>query len=177
MHNSNNSVSSKASFTSSVLAQAALSNITVDYSKLDKVCPQELNGRVHNNNVSEVPIFHASTINLSEVTDETRSALANLSNLVSARELYRNEILADADRMGVPYRLNIQHSDEWADFVDEVYNYEELLSEANSHNIAWDLNDYDPRALNTLIDEARNSVWRADKSAARDYYSSLGLEV
>ena len=85
MHNSKNSVSSKDSFTSSVLAQAILSNIPVDYSKLDGVGVQELNSRIHNANTGEVPTFYTPTITLPKVTAEMRATLSHLSTVACKR--------------------------------------------------------------------------------------------
>jgi hypothetical protein len=146
-------------------------------SNCEKLMPENSKGIDTSSNISELPSFHKVEISLPEITDETRSALANISDLVSSRDLYAKEVLSDADRLGIPYSNGIQHTDHWTKFVDEVYNYQTLLEEAHSHNIDWNLSEYDPQALATLIEEAENDVWKAEKSAMRDYYSSLGAEV
>jgi hypothetical protein len=123
MHNSNNSVSSKASFTSSVLAQAVLSNIPVDYSKLDSLNIQELNSSIHKANISEVPTFHTPTISLPEVTAEMRATLSRLSSEACKRAILsgkRRSVLKKANKYGIGYIQGIQYTDAWDSFADKV---------------------------------------------------------
>jgi hypothetical protein len=180
MHNSNNSVSSKDSFTSSVLAQAVLSNIPVDCSKLDKVCPQELNSRIHEATISEVPTFHTPTISLPEVTAEMRATLSNLSVEACKRELLSEEsrsVLKKATEYGISYIQGIQFTDAWDSFVDKVYQWEDLLEEADDLHVNWSSNNYDLQGLSQAIEEEENELWRERQDMYREYLATRALGV
>jgi len=180
MHNSNNSVSSKDSFKSSVLAQAVLSNIPVDYSKLDKVCPQELNSRIHNANISEVPTFHTPTISLPEVTAEIRATLSRLSTEACKKELLSDEsrsVLRNANKYGISYIQGIQYTDAWDSFADKVYEWEALLEEADELHVDWQSNNYDPQGLAQAIEAEENEMWNERQAMHREYLADRAVGV
>jgi len=79
MHNSQNLASSKATFISTVLAQAKLSDMSIPSSDLKNTGIQAIPSVIAkkteqhiNPNISEVPTFHTPTITLPEVTPELR---------------------------------------------------------------------------------------------------------
>jgi hypothetical protein len=180
MHNSNNSVSSKASFTSSVLAQAVLSNIPVDYSKLDSLNIQELNSRIHNANVSEVPTFHTTTISLPEVTAEMRATLSRLSSEAYKRALLSDKsrsVLRNTNKYGIGYIHGIQYTDAWESFVDKVYEWEALLEEADDLHVDWADNNYDPQGLSQAIEEEERELRSERQAMYREYIADRALGV
>ena len=174
MHNSNNSVSSKASFTSSVLAQAVLSNIPVDYSKLDSLDIQELNSSIHNANISEVPTFYTPIISLPEVTAEMRATLSRLSSDACKKELLSEEsrsVLRKANKYG------IQYTDTWDSFVDKVYQWEDLLQDADELHVEWRSSNYDPAGLSQAIEEEKNELWIERQDMYKEYLADRAVGV
>jgi hypothetical protein len=162
MHNSKNSVSSKASFTSSVLAQAALSNIPVDYSKLDSLNVQELNSSIHKANISEVP------------------TLSRLSSDACKRALLfgmRRSVLKKANKYGISYVHGIQYTDAWDSFVDKVYEWEALLEDADDLHIDWADNNYDPQVLAQAIEEEERELRSERQAMYREYIADRALGV
>ena len=180
MHNSKNSVSSKDTFTSSVLAQAVLSNIPVDYSKLDSLNIQELNSRIHNVNISEVPTFHTPTISLPEVTAEMRATLSRLSSDACKRALLSGKsrsVLRNANEYGISYVHGIQYTDAWDSFADKVYEWEALLEEADDLHVDWIDNNYDPQSLAQAIEDEKNELWSERQAMYREYLTDRAVGV
>jgi hypothetical protein len=59
----------------------------------------------------------------------------------------------------------------------DIDNYEYLLAKAKDYCVDWDISEYDPLALEELIEEAEHNTYTADQEL-RSYFSlTRGVEV
>lgn len=117
-------------------------------------------------NISDIPTFHTPTISLPEVTVEMRATLSRLSSEACKRALLSEEsrsVLRKASKYG------IQYTDTWDSFADKVYQWEDLLEDADELHVDWRSNDYDPVGLSQAIEEEKNELWIEQQSMYREY--------
>jgi len=187
MHNSQNSVQSKATFTSTVLAQAKLlaistpsiepksSNIqTVSSAVAEKTEQQNAS------DISGVPTFHKPTVTLPEVKEEMRATLSRLSAEACQRAIISESaqgILVKADSYSIDYKYGIQYTDKFIELKDKVEQWETLLTEAIDWCIHWDKSEYDPITLQQEIEEAQHSSYLENSKMSSYFNSALGVEA
>jgi hypothetical protein len=113
-------------------------------------------------NISDIPTFHTSTISLPEVTVEMRATLSRLSSEACKRALLSEEIrsvLRNAKKYGIAYIQGIQYTEAWDSFADKVYQWEDLLEDADELHVEWRSSNYDPAGLSQAIEDEKNELW------------------
>jgi len=187
MYNSHNSVQSKATFASTVLAQAKLLGISIPSMEPNSPDIQAVSSAVAekialqtNPNISDVPTFHTPTISLPKVTAEMRATLSRLSAEACKRALLSDsiqEILIKADEYGIDYDSGIQYTAKFTELKDKTEQWETLLTEAIDWCIHWDKSEYDPITLQQEIEEAQHSSYLENSKMSSYFNSTLGLEA
>lgn len=183
MHNSKNSILSKATFTSAVLAQAKLLGISIPSSAITSPDLQAISSAVAekteqqvNSNISEVPTFHTPTINLPEVTAEMRATLSRLSATACKKAMVADaaqNILDKADLYEISYVTGIQNTATFSKLTKQVYKWEDLLEAALDLNIDWSESNYDPVALEQEIENAHHEVYLQANTMRSEYCADL----
>jgi len=123
-------------------------------------------------NISDIPTFHTPTISLPEVTVEMRATLSRLSSEACKRALLSEEIrsvLRNANKYG------IQYTGTWDSFADKVYQWEDLLEDADELHVDWRSNDYDPVGLSQAIEEEKNELWIEQQSMHKEYLADRAV--
>jgi len=187
MHNNQNLASSKAVFTSTVLAQAKLLGISIPSMEPNSPDIQAVFSAVAekialqtNPNISDVPTFHTPTISLPEVTAEMRATLSRLSAEACKRALLSDsiqEVLRKADEYGIDYDSGIQYTDKFTELKDKIEQWEVLLTEAIDWCIHWDKSEYDPVTLQQEIEEAQHTSYLENSEISSYFNAALGLGV
>jgi hypothetical protein len=195
MHNSQNSASSKASFASTVLAQAILLDISIPYNAATsheiKAISNSIVSKIEqktNASVSEAPTFHP-------IKEEKHSAYGlPLSEVVAtfarrAKSIYeRFEIssrgkltLEKADKFGIEYDPN---NIDFLTILDKVQKFEKVIARAEDRGINWKHFGY--HTITTLglncieqivEDEEREEEASYRKHAYLDFAATRGLEA
>ncbi|MDP5021298.1 MAG: hypothetical protein NWP91_06175, partial [Rickettsiaceae bacterium] len=78
-------------------------------------------------------------------------------------------ILEKAEQYGMEYQLDITESPSWNDFVDAVYQWEDLLEESSDLQLSWNEAKYNPVALSQKVSKGRGEESAKQKS----FYSDL----
>lgn len=187
MYNSHNSVQSKATFASTVLAQAKLLGISIPSMEPNSPDIQAVSSAVAekialqtNPNISDVPTFHTPTISLPKVTAEMRATLSRLSAEACKRALLSEEsrnILKKANEYGIGYIHGIQYTNAWDSFVDRVYQWEDLLEESDELHVEWADNNYDPQGLSQAIEVEKNEMQKEYQTMRSEYFAARALGV
>lgn len=187
MHNSKNSILSKATFTSAVLAQAKLLGISIPLMEPNSPDIQAVSIAVAEkieqqttSNISEVPSFHKPTFILPEVTEEMRITLSRLSANACKKAIISEltqEVLDKADSYGIDYKYGIQYTDKFTELKDKIEQWENLLAEATDWCIRWDKFEYDPITLQQEIEEAQHASYLENSEMSSYFNSALGLEA
>ena len=187
MHNSQNLASSKATFISTVLAQAKLLDMSVPSSELKNSDIQAISSVIAkkveqetSSNISEVPTFHTPTITLPEVTEEMRATLSRLSAEACQRAIISDltqNILDKADNYGIKYKFGIQYTGKFLELKDKIEQWEVLLAEDVDWCIRWDKSEYDPITLQQEIEEAQHTSYLENSEMSSYFNSALGLEA
>jgi len=188
MHNSQNSISCKATFKSIVLAQAKLLGIyipTIDTSSSDikaisSDIADEITEQPTTSNISEAPTFHTPTVKLPEVTDEMQATFSRLSAEACKRAIISEsaqDVLDIADDYGISYKYGIQYTDKFTELKDKVSQWEYLLAEALDWCIYWDKSEYDPLALRQEIEDAQHASYLENRDMSSCFNSALALEA
>ena len=133
-------------------------------------------------NISELPPIHKEEKKL-----ESYDFQAPLKNIPTIFALMvskgqkniesGDEVIIKATEYNIPF--NLKELD-WQDLADKVNEYEILLEKADEINLAWDMEGYDPVALEQMIEhtiECDEAEERKHSNEERqDYYASQGLE-
>ena len=187
MHNSQNFVQSKATFISTVLAQAKLLGISIPSIESKNPDIQAVSSAVvetteqqTNSNIREVPTFHKPTFTLPKVTEEMRATLSRLSAAACKKAIILDlaqEVLDKTDSYGIDYKYGIQYTGKFAELKDKVDQWESLLSEATDWCIHWDKSEYDPITLQQEIEEAQHTSYLENSEMSSYFNSALGVEA
>ena len=108
-----------------------------------------------NNSISEVPVLHQAKASATEISPELKATITRMC-IKAATKLTASQrnIIEKADQYGIEYQLYLTESSRWNDFVDSIYEYEDLLEQAKELNINWNESVYAPMALSRKIKEA-----------------------
>ena len=122
-----------------------------------------------NNSISEVPVFHQTKASTTEIPPElkatiTRMCIKAATKLISSQK----NIIEKADQYGIEYQLDLTESPRWNDFVDSIYEYEDLLEQAKELNINWNESVYAPMALSRKI---KKVILQQEQSDISDLYT------
>jgi hypothetical protein len=139
-----------------------------------------LGASISTSTISEFPTFHTPTISLPEVTAEMRATLSRLSSEACKKELLSDEsrsVLRNANKYGIGYIHGIQYTDAWDSFADKVYEWEDLLEQADELHVDWQSNNYDPQGLAQAIEAEENEMWSERQAMHREYLADRAVGV
>ena len=120
--------------------------------------------------IEEIPSFHKNTATLPEITPELSVTIARMCAKAAVKlTSSQKNILEKAEQYGMEYQLDITKSPSWNDFVDAVYQWEDLLEESSDLQLSWNEAKYDPVALSQKVSKGRGEESPKQKS----FYSDL----
>jgi hypothetical protein len=120
--------------------------------------------------IEETPSFYKAQLTLPEITPELKATIARMCAKATVKlTLSQKNILDKAEQYGMEYQLDITESPSWNDFVDHVYQWEDLLEESSDLQLNWNEAKYDPVALSKKVSKGRGEGSPKQKS----FYSDL----
>ena len=123
-------------------------------------------------NIAETPKFHETKTESLELSDSAKETFARIG--VRVREAFIEEQIGRARFYNIPYE---NYGDNYYGLMVDIDNYEYLLAKAKDYCVDWDIFEYDPLALEELIEEAEHNTYTADQEL-RSYFSlTRGVEV
>ena len=134
-------------------------------------------------NITETPKFHEAKSESLELSDSAKETLARVGERARAKSLdeqieearvhFKQTFTKQQTKRAKKY--NIPFDAETVDYHQlsrKIDQYEFLLDEAKRWDISWDINVYDPVALEQELEEARSRYWGETRAMRSDYYSS-----
>ena len=107
-------------------------------------------------------------------TEGTFERLAKLSHNKMFDSQRGQELLFKAEQ----YNMPVDRKDiDWLQLIDDVEQYETLLSEARDVGVIWDETEYDPIPLSQEIEDARHRNVIENNLMFANFYASRGVEV
>lgn len=123
-------------------------------------------------NIAETPKFHESKTENLELSDSVKETFARIG--VRVREAFIEEQIERANLYNIPYET---YGDNYYQLMQDIDQYEYLLEKAKDYCVDWDTSEYDPVALEQLIEEAEHNAYLHDQEL-RSYFSlTRGVEV
>ena len=123
-------------------------------------------------NISEIPKFHEAKTESLELPVSAKETFARIG--VRAREAFIEEQIERATLYNILYET---YGDNYYGLMQDIDKYEYLLAKAADYCVDWDISEYDPLALEELIEEAEHNAYTADQEL-RSYFSlTRGVEV
>jgi len=123
-------------------------------------------------NITEIPKFHEAKTKSLELSDSAKETFARIG--VRVREAFIEEQIERANLYNIPYKT---YGDNYYQLMVDIDKYEYLLKKAKDYCLDWDTSEYDPVALEQVIEEAEHNAYIADQEL-RSYYSlTRGVEV
>lgn len=124
---------------------------------------------IENSKISLYPTFHKKepVIQLFDNADNVCEAFGAMSRRVYLNILESKrgkKVLADAKKYNIPYdKENI----DWLSLIAQIKEYKLLLKQAKDNYLIWDTKDYDPRALEQLIEDyiSQERRWNRDQNS------------
>ena len=123
-------------------------------------------------NIAETPKFHESKTESLELSDSAKETFARIG--VRVREAFIEEQIERANLYNIPYKT---YGDNYYQLMVDIDHYEYLLAKAKDYCVDWDISEYDPLALEELIEEAEHNAYVHDQSLRSYYSQSRGVEV
>jgi hypothetical protein len=123
-------------------------------------------------NITELPKFHeAKTENL-DLPESAKETFARI--ITRAREAFIEEQIERAMFYNITYK---SYGENYYRLMLDIDKYEYLLEKAKDYCVDWDTSEYDPVALEQLIEEAEHNAYLHDQEL-RSYFSlTRGVEV
>ena len=123
-------------------------------------------------NITEDPKFHEAKSESVELSDSAKEIFARIGE--KAREVFIEEQIKRAMFYNITYK---SYGENYYRLMLDIDKYEYLLEKAKDYCVDWDTSEYDPVALEQLIEEAEHNAYLHDQEL-RSYFSlSRGLEV
>jgi hypothetical protein len=123
-------------------------------------------------NITEVPRFHEAKSQSVELSDSARDTFTRIG--AKAREAFIDEQIERAPLYNIPYET---YGDNYYGLMQDIDKYEYLLAKAADYCVDWDISEYDPLALEQVIEEAEYNAYTADQEL-RSYFSlTRGVEA
>ena len=192
MHNSNNSALSKDTIfgaknhtninsvfnsTSSLedisvaKAKEALSKKLIALKEAIQLLDKSINTALPTN-ITETPKFHEAKAESVELSASAKESFARIGE--RAREAFIDDQIERAMAYNIPYE---SYGDDYYRLMQDIDQYEFLLEKADELNINWDDSEYDPIALEQLIEEREEEARNERNQLHCDYYSSVRVAV
>ena len=123
-------------------------------------------------NITELPKFHEAKTEILELPESAKETFARI--ITRAKEAFIEEQIERARLYNIPYE---NYGDNYYGLMVDIDNYEYLLEKAKDYCVDWDTSEYDPVALEQLIEEAEHNAYLHDQEL-RSYFSlTRGVEV
>jgi hypothetical protein len=123
-------------------------------------------------NITQIPKFHEPKSESLELHASAKETLARIG--ARAREAFIEEQVERASLYNIPYET---YGDNYYRLMVDIDKYEYLLGKAEDYCVDWDISEYDPLALEQLIEDAEHNAYTADQEL-RSYFSlTRGVEV
>jgi uncharacterized membrane protein YfhO len=123
-------------------------------------------------NITELPKFHEAKTESLELSDSAKETFTRIG--IRAREAFIEEQIERANFYNIPYET---YGDNYYQLMQDIDQYEYLLEKAKDYCVDWDTSEYDPVALEQLIEEAEHNAYQHDQEL-RSYFSlTRGVEV
>jgi len=123
-------------------------------------------------NITETPKFHETKSKSVELSDSAKETLARIG--ARAREAFIEEQIERAIAYNIPYE---RYNDDYYRLMQDIDQYEFLLEKADELNINWDASEYDPIALEQLIEEREEQARNEINELRWGYFASRGVAV
>ena len=123
-------------------------------------------------NITETPKFHQAKSQSLELSDSVKETFARIG--ARAREAFVEEQIERANLYNIPYE---NYGDDYYRLMQDIDQYEFLLEKADKLNINWDNSEYDPIALEQLIEEREEQARNEINELRWGYYASRGVTV
>lgn len=106
--------------------------------------------------IKEIPEFKLDAVSPAvEISNEINELFGRMAKDAYFKMLCSErgkEILAKANKYNIPHDKTKTKID-WLRLIDQVNEYDSLLREAEEYGIYWDLSEYDPRGLESELEE------------------------
>ena len=123
-------------------------------------------------NITETPKFHEAKNEPFELSASTRDIFTRIGE--RAREAFIEEQIERANFYNISYEL---YGDNYYQLMQDIDRYEYLLEKSKDYCVDWDTSEYDPVALEQLIEEAEHNAY-LHYQELRSYFSlTRGVEV
>ena len=123
-------------------------------------------------NITELPKFHEAKNEPVELSASTRDIFTRI--ITRAKEAFIEEQIERANFYNISYEL---YGDNYYQLMQDIDQYEYLLEKAKDYCVDWDSSEYDPVALEQVIEEAEHNAYLHDQEL-RSYFSlTRGVEV
>ncbi len=133
---------------------------------------KQRSGQVLPANIAETPKFHKTKNESTELPTSAKATFARIS--LRAREAFIKEQIERASLYNIPYK---NYGDDYYRLMVDIDHYEYLLEKAKDYCVDWDVSEYDPVALEQLIEEAEHNAYLYNQEL-RSYFSlTRGVEV
>jgi len=120
--------------------------------------------------IKEAPSFYKAQATPPELTPELKATIARMCAKAAAKlSSSQKNILEKANQYGMEYQLDITESPSWNDFVDAVYQWEDLLEESSDLNLDWNESKYDAVTLSKKVSKGRGQEFQEQKSSYSDF--------
>ena len=164
-------------------AKQALSKKLLDLKEAIQLSDKPIN-TAQTNNITETLSFHEAKAESLELSDSAKETFARIGERARSKSLneqieearahfkqtFTKEQTRRARKYNIPFDANSVDYHELSRKIDE---YEFLLDEAKRWDISWDIQVYDPVALEQELEEARSRYWGETRAVRSDYYSSV----
>ena len=123
-------------------------------------------------NITEDPKFYEAKSEPVELSASSKETFARIGE--RAREAFIEEQIERAMFYNIPYK---SYCENYYQLMLDIDKYEYLLEKAKDYCVDWDTSEYDPVALEQLIEEAEHNTYLHDQEL-RSYFSlTRGVEV
>ncbi|MCP5363393.1 MAG: hypothetical protein H6911_05510 [Rickettsiaceae bacterium] len=123
-------------------------------------------------NITETPKFHEAKSESVELSNSAKETFARIG--ARAREAFIEEQIERAKDYNIPYE---RYSDDYYRLMQDIDQYEFLLEKADELDINWDASEYDPIALEQLIEERQEQARNEINELRWGYFASRGVAV
>jgi hypothetical protein len=123
-------------------------------------------------NITEIPKFCEAKTESVKLSNSAQETFARIS--LRAREAFIEEQIERANLYNIPYE---NYGNDYYRLMQDIDQYEYLLEKAKDYCVDWDTSEYDPLALEQLIEEAEHNAYLYNQEL-RSYFSlTRGVEV
>ena len=123
-------------------------------------------------NITEAPKFHEAKTESLELSDSAKETFARIG--LRVREAFIEEQVERADLYNIPYK---NYGDDYYRLMVDIDKYEYLLERAKDYCVDWDISEYDPLALEQLIEEAEHNAYLYNQELRSYFSTTRGVEV